>query len=245
MSDSAPLTTIAPTVPVIAFGMGGWRISIAREVLSPDHLRARYDRFAAGWQARIDRLQFEQAYAELLTRTDIAHVFADHTRPIAVLDAGIGTGAMSTALCRTWPGQVALSGVDISADMLSEARKRLNPLVHSLTLTQGDIERLPLPDESLDIVMMAHVLEHIPDPSRALAELFRVLRPGGVLITSITRRSWAGAYIQLLWRTHSVSIGKAKSWLNAAGFTRTKALPFSKAYPARKFSIAYVAHKPL
>jgi SAM-dependent methyltransferase len=48
-----------------------------------------------------------------------------------------------------------------------------------------DLMRIDLPDESLDLVLTAHVLEHVPDPDAALSELHRVLRPGGRLLIQV------------------------------------------------------------
>ena len=55
---------------------------------------------------------------------------------------------------------------------------------HRATLTL-DLQDLALPDACLDVVLTPHVLEHVPDPDRALAELFRVLRPGGAVLLQV------------------------------------------------------------
>ena len=103
---------------------------------------------------------------------------------------------------------------------------------------------LPYADDTFDVVLMAHVLEHIGDPQAALAELYRVLKPGGIIITSITRRSSAGAYIQFVWRTHQVSICCALEWLRGGGFEAARAVPFKRDTLARRFSVGYVGRKP-
>jgi ubiquinone/menaquinone biosynthesis C-methylase UbiE len=62
----------------------------------------------------------------------------------------------------------------------------------------GDIESLPFPDATFSTVLCTEVLEHVPNPSTALAEMHRVLKPGGHLIGSVPSRS-------LIWRLRFLS----------------------------------------
>ena len=77
-------------------------------------------------------------------------------------------------------------------------------------------------------MLVAHVVEHLADPNQALRELYHVLKPGGILICAITRRSAFGAYIQLVWRTHQVDIPAARHWLHGCGLCTVRAVPFDK-----------------
>ncbi|MGV0791207.1 methyltransferase domain-containing protein [Mycolicibacterium sp. XJ1819] len=92
------------------------------------------------------------------------------------LDVGSGPGNVTAALARAaGPGGVAL-GVDISAPMLARAvRAHAGPAVGFL---RADAQRLPFRDETVDAVTSVAVLQLIPEPSSAVAEMFRVLRPG-------------------------------------------------------------------
>jgi ubiquinone/menaquinone biosynthesis C-methylase UbiE len=95
------------------------------------------------------------------------------------LDVGCGTGSVTASLARAaGPDGLAL-GVDISEPMLARAvRAEAGPQIGFL---RADAQRLPLRDETVDAVISVAVLQLIPDPAAALAEMARVLRPGGLL----------------------------------------------------------------
>ncbi|PZW39003.1 ArsR family transcriptional regulator [Humitalea rosea] len=98
----------------------------------------------------------------------------------AVLDIGTGTGRLLELLA---PRAASLLGVDASRDMLALARARLAGLgIGHAALRQADMYRLPLPDGGFDLVAMQMVLHYAEDPTAALAEAVRVLRPGGTLL---------------------------------------------------------------
>ena len=97
-----------------------------------------------------------------------------------VLDAGMGPGRLCAELdARGWQ----VSGVDISAQMVALAARRL-PHARA-RLLQGSITELPFPGESFDAVTATGVLEYVTEPAAAVAELMRVLAPGGVAAVSI------------------------------------------------------------
>lgn len=91
-----------------------------------------------------------------------------------LLDAGCGTGRFSTAFTRRGAQVV---GLDLDADMLTVARSRLVGLC-----ARGTIEGLPFPAETFDVTVAVAVLEFVPDPAAAIAELARVTRPGGRIV---------------------------------------------------------------
>jgi ubiquinone/menaquinone biosynthesis C-methylase UbiE len=95
------------------------------------------------------------------------------------LDVGSGPGNVTASLARAaGPGGLAL-GVDISKAMLARAvRAESGPQVGFI---RADAQRLPLRDNTVDAVVSLAVLQLIPDPAAALAEMARVLRPGGRL----------------------------------------------------------------
>ncbi|MEL6640962.1 MAG: class I SAM-dependent methyltransferase [Pseudomonadota bacterium] len=230
-------------IPIYARFFGSWHIAIGRRPFRTTDLEGYYDRQSGVWQAKIDRFGFEGAYAELISRVLCHWRYRPKASRPAVLDAGIGTGAMAAAFAKAFGRPHRLVGVDISADMLGQVQRRFAADQSGPELYQADLAALPFADHSFDVVLIAHVLEHMSQPERVTAELHRVLKPGGMIIACITRRSWIGAYVQLMWRTHLVDAPVARRWLQRAGFRAVRSLPLPKDRPARRWSIGYVALK--
>src|SRR5882762_1745329 len=102
--------------------------------------------------------------------------FAD--RDWTVGDLGCGTGQLSAAIA---PFVSRVIAVDGSPAMLQAAKKRLQR-VDNIELRRGELESLPIDDARLDAATLMLVLHHVPEPERALAEVARVLKPGGRLV---------------------------------------------------------------
>ena len=103
------------------------------------------------------------------------------TRPYrSLLDVGTGTGRMLEMLA---PAADRALGVDQSPPMLGMARARLERAgLRHAQLRQGDIYALPVERNAFDLVVLHQVLHYLDDPSRALREAARTLRPGGRLL---------------------------------------------------------------
>jgi len=97
---------------------------------------------------------------------------------LVVGDLGCGTGQLSETIA---PHVKRVVAVDSSSDMLDAARTRLAEL-SNVDVRQGELEALPLEAGELDAAMMSLVLHYSADPALALAEVARVLRPGGRLL---------------------------------------------------------------
>lgn len=111
-------------------------------------------------------------------RFDLLAVLALLEPSWTVGDLGCGTGKLSEALA-PWVRRVI--AVDGSSAMLSAARRRLAGF-DNVAVRQGELERLPLEDSSLDAATLLLALHHLAEPERALFEARRVLRPGGRLL---------------------------------------------------------------
>ncbi|SDR65228.1 Methyltransferase domain-containing protein [Agrococcus carbonis] len=96
----------------------------------------------------------------------------------SVLEVAIGSGASLPH----YPVGARITGIDLSPAMLGLSRARAARLGMSVDLVEGDAERLPFPDASFETVACALALCSIPSPERAIAEMRRVLVPGGRLL---------------------------------------------------------------
>ncbi|WP_412541668.1 class I SAM-dependent methyltransferase [Longispora sp. K20-0274] len=96
-------------------------------------------------------------------------------RPLTALDLGSGTGRFSAGLADRFGGTVYAVEPSVQMRALAVAR-RPHPRVHHLA---GSAERIPLPAASCDVVLLFLVYHHVADRAGALAEIARVLRPGG------------------------------------------------------------------
>jgi SAM-dependent methyltransferase len=95
---------------------------------------------------------------------------------LKVLEVACGTGRLLSMLPRYLPG-VEPFGVDLAAGMLQQARHVVGP---EAKLVRGDVMRLPFAAGCFDLVLCAHAFHHFPDQARAVREMYRVLRPGGL-----------------------------------------------------------------
>lgn len=97
-----------------------------------------------------------------------------------VLELACGTGRLSKYLKKKLPKEVSLVCSDLNPDMLAIAQERLTGQVVEWKVV--DMQAISFPDESFDLVMSQFGLMFPPDKARAIAEIFRVLRPGGVFL---------------------------------------------------------------
>ena len=97
--------------------------------------------------------------------------------PVDVADIACGEGYLSVESAR-WARRVV--GIDRSADVLKRAKALAERRgVENITWKRGDMEKLPLQDGAVDVALLSQALHHAVNPSRAVAEAARILRPGG------------------------------------------------------------------
>jgi SAM-dependent methyltransferase len=131
---------------------------------------------AVQWSEGLQRAHEENTrthFIDVFTRRAIVDRLGPLPRESAVLDVGCSAGYLLEDLRPRAPHSM-LIGVDLIASGL----RRAHALVPEALLLQADACALPLADASVDAVVSANMLEHVPDDERALAEIFRVMRPG-------------------------------------------------------------------
>jgi demethylmenaquinone methyltransferase/2-methoxy-6-polyprenyl-1,4-benzoquinol methylase len=230
-------------IPVTSRWLGSWRVSIDRRAHDVVELTDRYNDEAASWQNTLARLGIARSYQSIAATLGKRLENRDIHCPVRILDCGAGTATLSIALAKTCTRETRISAVDISAGMIQQASKAFDEAGLSVDLERADVRKLPHASNTQDVVIAAHVLEHLADPSIALAEMYRVLKPGGLIVLCCTRRSLSGRWIQMKWRTHTVTQSMLFQWLSQQGFTQISPLLIDNSSQLHKLSLAVTASK--
>ena len=165
--------------------------------------------------------QWDRLKKEVLGSLDLNRLLKDNIRGAAVVaDLGCGTGEMLALLNRSKAEgrEGKLIGVDSSPEMLEQAKIRL-PSARSIDLRLGELENLPMRDREVDGVILSMVLFHLFEPRKAIAEVFRVLKPGGLFLLADferhdheeIRKIIGGAWL-------GFPRDQVESWLGESGF---------------------------
>jgi ubiquinone/menaquinone biosynthesis C-methylase UbiE len=141
-----------------------------------------------------------------------------------VLEIGVGLGADHQAFAEA--GAV-LSGIDLTERAISHTVQRFKTFGLKSSLQTADAENLPFADASFDIVYSWGVLHHSPNTGRAIAEVYRVLRPGGTARIMIYQKHSIVGWI--LWARYALLKGRPGMSLTAV-YARYLESPGTKAY---------------
>ncbi|MCV7091258.1 methyltransferase domain-containing protein [Mycobacterium interjectum] len=168
------------------------------------------------------------------TAEDSAAYLLPHLKPgSSVLDIGCGPGTITADLAERVAAGTVLA-VDQSADVLDVARAEIERRrLSNVTFQTADVHRLEFPDDSFDVVHAHQVLQHVADPVRALREMRRVCRPGGIVAARdadyggfiwFPRIPGLDLWLDLYGKAHRANGGEPDagrrllSWALAAGF---------------------------
>lgn len=167
-------------------------------------LSTRDERLRRYWDKHAGSYDQQMAFLE-------RRVFGDTRRWLcsqasgAVLEVAVGTGRNLPY----YPSGVRLTGIELSPKMLDIARHRAADLSLPAELSVGDAHVLPFGDSSFDTVVCTFSLCGITDERRAIHEMDRVLRPGGLLLLAdhVVASPWYGRLVQRLVELLTVPVG--------------------------------------
>ncbi|MCS7167714.1 MAG: methyltransferase domain-containing protein [Gemmatales bacterium] len=154
-----------------------------------------------------------------------------------ILDIGCGTGKFLVTIAERFPA-TQLVGLDLCPGMLQRASERCQPYGSRICLVRGDSTYLPFQDNQFDVVTCSHSFHHYPDQQRAIAEMYRILRPNGrLLLVDGDRDGWWGWFIYDIcvpWiegGVHHCSARQFRQLCQAAGFQQIQQTRFGYLAP--------------
>jgi demethylmenaquinone methyltransferase / 2-methoxy-6-polyprenyl-1,4-benzoquinol methylase len=165
----------------------------------------------------------------------VAHVVAPP--PEWVLDVACGPAAVTCALARATPATIV--GLDLSREMLGEGAANVarHGLDGRVALILGRGEQLPFPDATFDALTCTYLLRYVADPAAAIAELARVVRPGGAIASlefavppARFWRAWWWGYTRLVLPVAGLVTG-GRAWYDVGRFLGPSISRHYEAYP--------------
>lgn len=168
-------------------------------------------------------------------------------QPATILDVATGTAGVAIALANATTARI--TGVDISDAMLGRGRQRVQEagLAGRISLEQSRAEALPFQPESFDAVSFTYLLRYVEDPPATLAELARVLRPGGNMASLDffvpSNLGWRAAwtsYTRTLLPAAGLLLG-GRSWWDVGRFLGPNIEGFYKRWPLERIVEAWKA----
>lgn len=115
-----------------------------------------------------------------------------------ILDLGCGNGHYLHLLVNL-PVQINLIGLDNDKVALTDAKFYLSSKGKKIKLISGDVTNIPFPDNTFDKVLMTEVIEHLPNDEKSVKEIFRVLKPNGLLVLTTTNQAYPFLWDPVNW----------------------------------------------
>ena len=199
------LHAAASEVPEAEHDSSALRLALRRR---QDKMRAYFDELAG---------KFGKHYVPGRSWKGLAETALALLPPMVIADLGAGEGTFSQLLARRAKKVIAVDNSEKMIEYGSELAQRHG--IKNLEFRQGDIEDVPIRDESVDLAFFSQALHHAPHPERAAAEAWRILKPGGrIVVLDLVRHNYEEArelYADLWLGFSEVEVGR---FLKQAGF---------------------------
>ena len=187
--------------------------------VQPDNVAGNtYDKYAS--KNPIERRMMEGFFTAL-------DRMLEDLQPAVVVEIGAGEGRITERLVARFPSATVV-GLDLPDTNLAEEWDEIE-----VPMFFGDATRMPFVDASIDLVVGLEVLEHVPQPERALADIARVCR--GAAILSVPREP--------IWRAGNMARGRyLREWGNTPGHVNHWSSRSFERFVGARFAVADVAH---
>jgi len=157
----------------------------------------------------------------------IGHFLLLLTPEIDIVDLGAGEGVLSQLLARRARSVLCIdnspSMVKVGSDLAREHG------IENLSYKLGDIERVPLPDQSADLALLSQALHHAGKPEKAIDEAWRILRPGGrLVILDLKEHAFEKARELYADRWLGFPPNRLYNWMKARGFEKVSVDPVAR-----------------
>lgn len=162
-----------------------------------------YDVGVSGWTDEftdsLEDMHGGRHFIEIASRERALVALRRHLPAAAptIIEVGCSSGYLLADLARELPGAFV-----IGSDYVLEPMIRLAQTLPSVPLVRFDLTRCPLPDASMDAVVALNVLEHIEDDGRAVAEMARLLKPGGIVVIELPAGRHLFDFYDQAWMHH-------------------------------------------
>jgi ubiquinone/menaquinone biosynthesis C-methylase UbiE len=215
VSELLQLLLIGTILAVI--GVLAWWLLIASEgvYLGRRVVILLYDLYAR----RYDGIKnYAREYEHMFLAQPIMEAVSPNRKPL-ILDVATGTGRLPLAMVRHGNFQGRAIGVDLSRKMLQCASENIYPYEEMVDFIWSPAENLPFADDTFDVVTCLEALEFMADPKVVLREMVRVLRPGGLLLTTqrqntklMPGKTWTSSEMQSILGSMGIENAKAQVW---------------------------------
>jgi ArsR family transcriptional regulator len=163
--------------------------------------------------------RFDRVYGPGRSWQAFGHLLLRMLPPLVVADLGAGEGLLSELLARRCKRVIAVDNSEKIVAFGAAKAKKNN--LKNLEFRLGDLQAPPLEPDSVDVAILSHALHHAEEPARALAAVYKIIRPGGqLLMLDLVRHQFEQAHHLYGDRWLGFAESELNEWLERAGFKK-------------------------